>query len=74
MPKIRDLAISTIPSEQPTNGRPDRGYWLCQKTPPNPPCPPTSVAKPNPKPKNAGGLPDHAATQLRQQLRQQIGR
>jgi hypothetical protein len=46
---------------------------MCQKTPPNPPCPPTSTAKPQPKPKNAGGLPNHAVMQLREQLRQQIG-
>jgi hypothetical protein len=74
MPKIRDLAISIIPSERPANGRPGGGYWMCQKTPTIPPCPPQSTAKPNPKPKNAGGLPNHAVTQLREQLRQQIGR
>lgn len=36
------------------------------------PCGPSTIF--NPSQRNAGGLPDHAVIQLRQQLRQQIGR
>ena len=78
MPKIIDLAINTIPSEQKAPGGPFAGgYWMSVvpkpgEKPPRGPKPP----KPQPpKPKKyAGELPDEAVMVMKQQLQQRIKR
>jgi hypothetical protein len=90
MPKIRDLAISTIPSDrkQITENAFAGGYWMSvlppgkpgDKPAPSPPPPPNPNPNPNPnppnKPKNkyAGAVPDAAVILMKQQMQQRIKR
>lgn len=72
MPKIRDLAINTIPSDGPADaGRDAGGYWMCQKSGVPPPASTQCQQKPEKPKKNTGSLPHDAVVQLRQQLQQQ---
>ena len=72
MPKIRDLAINTIPSAGPANNRDAGGYWMCQKTNVTPPASTNCSPKPQKPTKSTGSLPDDAVVQLRQQLRNHL--
>lgn len=74
MPKIRDLAISTIPLM--AGGRKEECWFVASKVPapeppPGPQCHPSKEQPKGPK-KYARGLPNHAVIQLRQQLQHQI--
>lgn len=78
MPKIRDLGISSIPSDREA-GEDPHAYWMCiQKNrsgaPPPEPCAPSPKpqCQPSPRPKYTAGLPDDAVIALKQQLQQQI--
>lgn len=75
MPKIRDLAINSIPSDRQAPGGPFAGgYWMSVAPKPKPGAPPPKP-KPKPKPqKNAVGVPDEAVLLMRQQLQQRVKR
>lgn len=76
MPKIRDLAINTIPSKRPAGaGHEADGYRMGPNDvrPPGEPAPPQ--CKPNsppPTPPKNAGLPDEAVALMKQQLQQQV--
>lgn len=70
MPKIRDLAVNTIPSNVAGE---------CKGTPltvPAPPEPPKPQCKPSPPPKSqsVGGVPQDAVTRMKQELQQRVKR
>ena len=90
MPKVRDLAISSVPLDRLMKAGPG-GYQMCGSdnetvAPPVEPCDPTAPqchpatnqedceATSPPGDQQARGLPAHAIVQLRQQLHDQISR
>lgn len=78
MPKIRDLAINTIPSDSPADAGADASrlwkYWMQQIRPPGEPKPPQCNPSPPPKPKPYSGVPDEDVVQMKQQLQQRVRR
>lgn len=79
MPKIRDLAISSIPFDRSEKPAADAGrYWMSvfppkEPPPPKPRCDGASAPPPKPpgKPK---ALPPEAVSLMRQQLQQRVKR
>jgi hypothetical protein len=65
MPKVRDLAINTVPSKEQA-----KGYWMCQKSTPPPPQS-SNCDKEKPK-KYTESLSPDVVSELRQQLHQRI--
>ena len=70
MPKIRDLAINTIPANVAGDCK---GTPLTVPPPPEP-TPPQCKPSPTPRSQSVGGVPQDAVIRMKQQLQQRVRR